>query len=219
MKSAKFWQTTFGETKKVKNVYLAGLVQSELVIKQAVKDYFGAEIKKLPLPIIVPSAFPRDRLAKLTPLFGLAFSQSLGGFRINAGSPLGRKKITLIPDKVSQERKLFKFKKEARNILKTTSLILWGFIALYSFVFLSIFFQLVRTKAALSGWEKIVFTPSQAELERTVLNLNQELILLDKIFKKRQLVSPVLLDFIKQMPAGVIITDFNFSVSKKNNRD
>jgi Tfp pilus assembly PilM family ATPase/Tfp pilus assembly protein PilN len=205
-KSAKFWQTTFGEKKKIKNVFLAGFIQNELVLQQIVKDNFGVEVKKLSLPVIVPAGFSPKNMSKLIPLCGLAFSQ-----RIDDKT----KKITLLPEKVKEKRESFKFQGRAKAILKTTSLLLSGFLAVYLLVFLSIFFQLEKTKAALSGWEKIVFTPRQSQLEKEAVNLNQKLVSLNQALKNKKEVSPLLLNFIKQIPVGIMITEFNFDSAKK----
>lgn len=207
-KSAKFWHTTFEGKKQIKNVFLAGLPENELIFKQAVKTNFGVdEVKKLPLPVILPSEFPQDRITKLIPLFGLAFSQ--------ISNNLETKKITLIPYQIKKKREVFNFKNKIKDILKATSLILCVFMAAYLFIFLSIFFQLEKRKSALFGWEKIIFTPSQVELLWQAKSLNQKLNILDKIFEKKQLVSPVLLDFIEQVPAGIVVTDFSFDSIEK----
>jgi len=207
VKSAKFWEKSFAGKKIIKNVYLAGSVQDELALKRIVKDNFNSEVKRLPLPIILPSQFLKERLIDLIPLFGLAFSQNPYEWEV--------KKITLIPYQIKKERELFKFKSKVKNILKTTSLILFIFIAAHLFVFLSIFFQLEKTNSALGGWDKIVFTPTQLALERDARSFNQKLSLLSGVFKKRKLVSPILLDFSKQLPAGIVVTEFNFSLSEK----
>lgn len=206
-KSAKFWQTTFAKTKTIKNVYLAGLVEKELAITQAANKNFKAPVKKLPLPVIVPSGITQNRVKRLSPLFGLALFQMKPDIK--------RKRISLIPDKVKKEREDFSFKKRVESILKITNLILFVFLATYLFVFLSIFFQLEKTKASLSGWKKMIFTPTQIELEKKSFGLNQKLISLDKILKKRQVISPLLLDFVDQLVVGIVVDEFSFNSSKQ----
>ena len=128
LKSVKFWKASFGKTKKIKNIYLAGQINNELMIKQAVKNNFSISAKKLSMPVIIPPEISSNRLSLLTPLFGMAFSQRQ--------RESGCKKITLIPAKIKEARKLFKFKKRVKLVLKLVIFLLLGFIALYSYVFL-----------------------------------------------------------------------------------
>jgi len=205
-KSTKFWRANLGRKKTIKNIYLAGMIKDELVLKQAIKNNFSAPVSHLPLPIIIPPELPQERLAKLTPLLGLAFSQK--------ETQSKQKKVLLIPEAVKQERKKFEFKKGVKNLLKINSLILWAFIALYSFVFLSIFFQLNQVKATLSGMEKIIFTPNQVGLEKKAIDFNQKLLSLDQALQKREKVSSTLVDFIDRLPAGITILQFTFEPAK-----
>lgn len=206
-KLAKFWQTAFGGQKKIKNVFLAGVCQNELVIKQTVKDNFNLELKKIPLPIIIPANFSKQKAEKLSPIFGLTYSQKAG--------PQIIKPITLIPAQLKKARNQFIFQKKVKNILKFTHLSLWLFIAVYLFIFLSLFFKLEITKAALSGWEKTVVTPSQMQLEKNAVSFNQKIISLDQVLRQKKSASPQLAKFIAQVPAGIMITELKYNLDKE----
>lgn len=205
--TANFWQANFGKERKIVNVFLAGQTENELVLKQSIKEYFGVEVKKLALPMILPTTFPQDYLSKLIPLCGLAFlSRPAGG---------QKREITLIPDTVRQERESFNFRDKVKDVLKITSLVFWGFMALYVGVFSSMFFELEKTKAGLSGWEKVIVTPHQIRLERQAANLNQKLVSLEEVLGRRKEISSLLLDFAANIPAGILITDFTFDTKGK----
>jgi len=153
VKAINFWQANLGRQKQIKKVYFSGLVLNEPFLKETIKGLLQLEAERLSLPVIIPADFPQDQLAKFIPLFGLPFSYLVGDE--------DKKRILLIPEPVKQERGKLKFRSSLKNILKLTSVILWGFVSMYLFIFLSLFFQLEKSQAALSGWEKVIYTPHQ----------------------------------------------------------
>ncbi len=206
-RSVSFWQQSFAQQKQIKQVFLAGMVQDELVVKQAVKNSLGLETQKLNLALNVPPNFSPLNMAKLTPLLGLAFSHQQ--------AELEQKQIFLIPKKLEKERESFKFKNSLKDILKISSLVLWGFVSMYVFIFLSFFFQLHNNNSALSGWQKSVITTNQLRLEQKAVNLNQTITTLGNVLGREQVVSALLADFYQKIPAGIIVADFNFNPLQK----
>lgn len=201
-KTARYWQSQFEPGKKIKNVFLAGTLKNETLLQETVKENFGVNLKKLPLPIIIPPDFPQNRLIELTPLFGLALRQKK--------SDSESKKIDLLPRAVKKTRREFAFKNKVSGVMKLFSFICWLIIGVYFFVYLSMFFELEKTNASLSGWEKVIYTPGTSELEKKAVEFNQKLLCLSKALKKRKLISETLLTFSDQIPPGILISSFYY---------
>lgn len=202
-----FWQMNFGKEKKINDVFIGGQTENELLLKQKIKELFGFEPKKINLPVILPGQTPDDYLAKIVPLTGLAFTMT--------AAEKDAKKISLIPEKIKEERDFFDFSVKVKKLIKATGAGLMCFISLFSAVFLFIFFQLLKVNASLSGWEKIIVTPNQLKIEKQAVNLNQKLITVEEVWQKKENAADLLLEFVRIIPAGIIITDFDFSVPEK----
>ena len=102
---------------------------------------------------------------------------------------IDQKQVFLIPEALEKERESFKFRKSLKDVLKITSFVVWGFVSMYAFIFLSFFFQLEMTRNSLSGWEKLKITPTQVKLEKTALNLNQTVNSLSHALTQEKIVS------------------------------
>lgn len=206
-KASKYFKANFGEIKVLQKVYLAGLVERELVIARGVKENFQLEAEKLPTPAVIPQIILPNRLKRLIPLLGLALGEKT--------ADLKEKRILLIPDKVKGEREAYKFQQRVSSVLKSTSMVLFVFVSFFLFVFLSIFFQYEQVKSSLAGWQVTVFTPRQTNLEKDAIALNEKIISLDQVLKKEKVITPIMQEFIKKLPAGIRVTSFNLDAAAK----
>ncbi|MFC1711713.1 hypothetical protein ACFLZ1_03960 [Patescibacteria group bacterium] len=205
--SAKFWRSTFSKDREIKNIFIAGFVQDEPKINAVLKSEFNLSAKKLPLPVVLPRKINDSRLARLIPLFGAVYCQTFKDEQ--------EKQLSLIPENVKFIRENYKFTKQVKTILTATIFIISGFIGIYLFIFLNTFFQLEKTKSSLSGLERIIYTASQSKLEKDAINLNERVIALDKILKKRKIISPYFVDLYAKIPAGIVVQEVNFNSEKK----
>lgn len=205
-KSIKFWQSNFGQTKKIKNVFSYGFTENEFGYNQLTKENLGLSVQKLPLPINLPQQFPAEGWEKLAPLFSLAMAEMVPSYKF--------KRIILLPKEIRKVRADWQLQNKIKKLLHGTSIFLWILLSVYFFVFLSFFFALEKTKASLSGWEKTVVTKNQSDLEQQINSFNRQITTLDQALKKRQIVSSILLDFSRQFKANILVTEFNFDSGK-----
>jgi hypothetical protein len=202
----KYWKSTFAN-KTVSNIFLGGYIKNEEKVIAQLQKSFRLDIKKLPLPVILPRKLSSGRLARIIPLFSLPF--------IDGKNKTELKKVALIPDKIVEQRENFKFHQNLQGILKITAGFILGIIAIYLFFFLNLFFQVEQTNAALSGLEKVVITPNQRQMEKDAFQLNLKIIALDKIIKRRQMASTYLAGLENKFPAGIVVQELNFNIPSK----
>jgi len=203
-KAFSFWQENYGENKEIKKVFLAVEAIDEQEIKEFIGNRINSQIFKLPLPIVIPPQMPEGKIGQMIPLFGLSFARREEEI----------KKISLIPEKVKKRREDYKFKRKVKNLLKITSLMTALVVSLYFFVFLSIFFRLEKTKASLSGMEKIKFSKEQKSLEKKAVDLNEKINSLGKLLNRQENQLADFDNFVRLVPAGVRVTYFEYNASK-----
>jgi Tfp pilus assembly PilM family ATPase/Tfp pilus assembly protein PilN len=205
--ASQFYQNNLAKERQLKSAFLAGYIAKELVISQKIQDYFNLAPIKLSPPTIVPREINNEVQKDLVPLFGLSLSQLVHN---GAG-----KIVSLIPYEIKQKREYAKFLESLTKTLKLNAVFLSVFIAFFLFIYLSIFFQTEVAVSTLSGLEKMIVTPRQAKLETQALNLNQKTTSLSQVLAKRKIISPILLDVAKKIPAGIVISDFSLDSQKK----
>jgi Tfp pilus assembly PilM family ATPase len=200
-----YWRENFAAKKQLEKIFLSGEVKEESILKSTIENSLQTRIEKLPLPITIPPQIPENRLTKMVPLFGLGLS----------GREADGKKTSLIPEKVKKQRDVFKFRKQTKNLMKITALLLSLFLSFYLFVFLSIHFRLVKVESSLSGMEKIRFSEEQEAIEKKAIYLNKKIVSLDKLLKREEAFATELDGLLTLIPAGIKVTSLDYNSAKK----
>lgn len=201
IKTIHYWQMNIGLEKKIKNAFLAGAFpQSWLLVQQTIREFLHCPVKKLPLPLIISSHISAERLNSAIPLFGAAFSLIQNS----------KKRISLIPEVIKKERENFICQNKVKNIFKFASLVLSFLIAVYFFTALSLFFRYKIIQASLSGWEKVIYTPAQASIEKQTYEFNNKIKTLLIVLKQEKKIGEYLAKLPHLLPPGVTITHYQY---------
>jgi len=206
-KAVHFWQDSFSDNQNINSVFIGGMIREDLLLKQTIKNDFGIQPVKLPLPVIIPPNLSSARVSQLIPLFGTAFFRKQNQEMDQT--------ISLIPEEVQGMRKEAVFFKRLKNLMLVFTVFIFGFLSLFLFFFLSVFFKIESTEASLKGWENLVFTDKQAGLEKQAVDFNEKLFSLGDVLKQEQKISPFLNQFPKKIPSGITITQIEINFQEK----
>lgn len=203
-----YYRNTLLPEKAIKGIYLVGTIDKQLVLTQKIQELFQITAAKLALPVVFPGQLTNDQQKSLMPLIGL----SLFNNQLNKGE----KAITLLPQEVQKERDHNKFIDQIRIILHLDGLIFAVAIAFLLAIYLTLILQNEFVTSSLSGFEKIIITPRQQQLEKEVLGFNLRLSALTKLLPRKKASSPIFEQFIREVPAGIKVKEFSYDNNKKN---